>query len=176
MCGRVHKRFSLRPEVESEEGVMKVIKALLIAIVVVGMCSYVGTYLSNDEPSRALSGPEQTESSPDHEAINEWMLSWSRAQAASVRESCLEEPGCDPAEYEPEAQPVTSFGWNGASSITPTADWAEGPRYHARANGRTVLVYLRNHTVASVYLMTDDGGRRNICRDAECRTGDDSSE
>lgn len=79
----------------------------------------------------------------------------------------MAEPGCDPDEYLPSARPATTYGWDGASRIEPTADWAEGPRYNVLANGRDALVYLREGQVVSVY-STVGGTRRNICRDEAC--------
>jgi hypothetical protein len=79
--------------------------------------------------------------------------------------------------YLSTARPETSFGWDGAQTITRTEDWAEGPRYRARANGQTLLLYLQGDKVVGAYVDTDSGQRRNICRNADCYSrlpGDDS--
>lgn len=111
----------------------------------------------------------QEASKPPYEiVIDAWLTSWSEAQTESVRGTCLKEPGCDPNKYTPSARPQTTFGWNGAARISSTADWARGPRYWVTANGRNVLIYLEGNRVVGAYLETDDGGRRNICRDDEC--------
>ena len=104
--------------------------------------------------------------------IASWLTNWSRAQAVSVQETCRAEPGCDPKSYEPEARPETTFGWDGPQRVEKVADWARGPRYRVVANGRTVLMYLENNVVVGVYLITADGGRRNLCRDDGCQGGE----
>ena len=143
---------------------------LLIAVVGIGVVSSLGdSGASSPPPSRPASPAAPASSIPaaHRDAINAWLTAWSESQAASVRETCRSEPGCNPDQYLPSARPQTSFGWDGASRIEPTADWAQGPRYHATANGRTALIYLRDGRVVSVYLMTD-GGRRHLCREEEC--------
>ena len=100
--------------------------------------------------------------------LSAWLTGWSGRQTASVQETCRSEPGCDPNEYTPEARPETTFGWNGPQQVEKIEDWASGPRYRVVANGRTVLMYLEGGAVVGVYLMTADGGRRNLCRDDAC--------
>lgn len=119
-----------------------------------------------------VSASGQVESPPTGEyppVLASWLTEWSRRQAASVQETCRAEPGCDPSDYEPEARPATTFGWDGPQSVEKVADWARGPRYRVEANGRTVLIYLENNVVVGVYLITPDGGRRNLCRDEACQ-------
>lgn len=105
---------------------------------------------------------------PDEQAIHDWLTVWSRAQAAEVRRVCREEPGCDPAEYEDERRPETTFGWSGATSIRQIQDWARGPRFEVEANGREVLIYLENHRVVGAYSDPPNTPRRAICRDTDC--------
>ena len=122
-----------------------------------------------------LSAAGQVDSPPTGEyppVLASWLTEWSRAQAASVRETCRAEPGCDPSDYEPEARPATTFGWDGPQRVEKVADWARGPRYRVEANGRTVLMYLEDNAVVGVYLLTVDGGRRNLCRDEACQGGE----
>ena len=119
-------------------------------------------------PTDTRSRTAQVGQEPLRPVIDGWLTGWSTAQAASVRETCEKDPGCDPSKYTPEARPETSFGWDGAQSIEKTADWARGPRYWVQANGRRVLLYLENERVLGAYIETPDGGRNSICRDAEC--------
>ena len=120
----------------------------------------------------AESAPESevaasAEPDPTREAIDDWLIGWSTAQASSVQESCEQDPGCDPSQYAPEARPETTFGWDGAESVEPTADWARGPRYWVQANGRRVLLYLEGNRITGAYT-EPDGMRTNLCRDDEC--------
>ena len=119
-------------------------------------------------PTDTRSRTAQVTQDPVRSAIDEWLTAWSTSQAASVREICEREPGCDPSKYTPEARPETSFGWDGAQSIEKTADWARGPRFWVQANGRRVLLYLENGRVTSAYFEAPDGVRKNICRGEAC--------
>ena len=104
---------------------------------------------SNQTPSTA-----EVDQDPAQATIDAWLTAWSTAQASSVRETCEQEPGCDPGQYAPEARPETSFGWDGAQAIERIDDWARGPRYVVQANGRTLIVYLEDNPITGVYLTT----------------------
>jgi hypothetical protein len=150
---------------------MRIVRVTLLAYVVVG-CADVPE--NTPAPSQALPETEAPSAvhpatpDPDHAAIDAWLTSWSTAQAASVRETCAGEQGCDPTRYEPSARPETSFGWDGAQSVNRIADWARGPRYEVVANARRLLVYLESGSVTGVHMTDPDGTRRAICRDADC--------
>lgn len=107
---------------------------------------------------------------PSRGTIDQWLIGWSTAQAASMRETCDLELGCDPSQYLPQARPATTFGWSGASSVKAAPNWAQGPRATVVANRRSVLMYFKEGVVVGVYLFTSDGGRRNLCRNEACRT------
>jgi len=99
--------------------------------------------------------------------IDRWTRAWSESQAASVRETCAENPDCDASQYKASAEPKTSFGWDGASEITKMNDWAEGRRYIAVANGRKLLFYLNNGNVVSVYEVSSDS-KEVVCKGSDC--------
>ena len=124
---------------------------------------------SGQLPTTEVPSPEaEVTPDPARATIDAWVIGWSAAQTASVRETCEQDPGCDSSQYTPEARPETTFGWDGAQEIERIEDWAKGPRYRVRANDRTVLIYLDPDKVVGAYLITSDGGRRNICRDEDC--------
>ena len=126
--------------------------------------------------SIALQAPEPGAGSADDHippdpaarTINAWITSWSDRQAAEFVRLCRGESGCDTTEYVPAARPETSFGWDSATSITRTDDWARGPRYHATANGRRLLLYLEGDRVVGVFFWDDTGLRRTVCQNEDC--------
>jgi hypothetical protein len=127
--------------------------------------------LRTPQPSPATTPAPPAPPDPARTAINAWLTAWSTAQAASVRETCEREVGCDARRYLPEARPETTFGWDGAQRIERIDDWARGPRYRVQANGRTTLIYLQGTSVVGVDFLAPDGSRRNICRDSACNPG-----
>lgn len=176
-CGVAGPAGPVNPNAE-QPGVSKWVKVLgAVAVVAVLMMMFGG---EEDEPeladsttgirsSAAVARPAPPPANPDHEAINAWLTGWSERQAASARETCSNEAGCDPSRYEPAARPETTFGWGGASGFERIEDWAQGPRYWVTANGQRALVYLQDRDIASVHLGLPDGGRRTLCRNVECR-------
>lgn len=140
-------------------------RTLAWGIVLLSLILFVPLMCMSAEKRTTAEDSEAQSSVPDtvRSVIDAWMIRWSEKQAASIQEVCEQESGCDPTQYLPSAEPETSFGWDGADRIEKTHDWAEGPRYHAEANGRTVLVYMKNRNVHSVYSLTSDE-RRNLCR------------
>lgn len=139
-----------------------------VLIVTLGACkSEDSTLPAQEERSSDVSGLA-TEMDTIQASVDKWLIGWSTAQAASVRETCESDPNCDPHKYTPEARPETTFGWDGAERVERIVDWAEGARYRVRANGRVVLLYMRGDQVVGAYIETPDGGRSNICRDDDC--------
>ena len=154
-------------------------KTLFVPVLFAGfllLMGMLGCAVPQDEPSSQQAQPPEAvvtpapipKPDPTPPAIAAWLSRWSTAQAESVRETCEQEPGCNPSEYMPAARPETTFGWDGPQRVEQIADWARGPRYRVRANRRTVLMYLEEGRVVSVFLLTPDGGRRNLCRDQAC--------
>jgi len=121
---------------------------------------------SEDENSDETSSSSRVEAQVER-TIDRWTRGWSESQAASLRETCAENPDCDASRYEASAEPKTSFGWDGASEITKMNDWAEGRRYTAVANGRKLLFYLNDGNVASVYEVGPDS-KEVVCKGSDC--------
>ena len=139
---------------------------LIIIILAFGVISVIAMPPQPDPIPAA--GPPQVTADLGPPTIATWLIKWSGLQAASTQETCRAETGCDPAQYEPSARPETSFGWDGPQSVEKIADWARGPRYRVRANGRSVLMYLEDGEVITVDMLGADGGRTNLCRDGSC--------
>ena len=133
----------------------------------------VGFWIVSPEEDKSSASSEDTDVAvenvePEVEStIDQWIRGWSESQAASVRETCMENPDCDASRYEASAEPKTSFGWDGASEITKMSDWAEGRRYTAVANDRKLLFYLNDGNVASVYEVGPDS-KEVVCKGPDC--------
>jgi hypothetical protein len=140
-------------------GVMTVATVLNIAIFLGGCGAPDASDQEEARPGAAAETPP---------AIDAWLTGWSEGQAGSIRETCEQDPQCDSSQYLPEARPETSFGWDGADAVEQIDDWADGPRYQVEANGRTIIMYLRDGEIVGVDLMMPSGERRNLCRDEEC--------
>jgi len=121
---------------------------------------------SESEDSDKASSSEAVDARVER-SIDRWTRRWSESQAASLRETCAENPDCDPSQYKASAEPETSFGWEGASEITQTSDWAEGRRYTAVANGRKLLFFFDGGKISGVYEIDGDS-KDLVCRDADC--------
>jgi hypothetical protein len=151
-----------KPTKASKKGCLWYIGAFFVFVLALGVVSSLFEDDGESPPSSGGSAANYPSS------IDSWLTEWSTRQAASTQETCRAEPGCDPDEYAASARPETSFGWDGAQSVQQTEDWARGPRYQVTANGRSVLMYLEEGDVVSVFLNTSDGGRTNLCRDGSC--------
>lgn len=139
--------------------------ALVLALAVFG-CADTSEDTPATETNDAVQALEaiQQEITAEQRGIDAWLVGWSKKQSASIREQCSSGAlACDPASYLPEARPETTFGWDGASEVTRTTDWARGRRYWVEAGGRRVLLYLEGGQVASAYMDPPGQPRRNLC-------------
>lgn len=167
--GDLDRYVAHRPRIKTAHSMINRILIYLISLLVgLGVCQPVEAHPEFGIRSKALFGLDSaTEPDSTRKVIDEWLIGWSIAQANSVQETCEQDPGCNPSQYAPEAQPTTTFGWDGAENIEQTADWARGPRYWVHANGRRVLLYLEDNRVTGAY-MNRNGVRTSLCRSDEC--------